>query len=589
MPALIGTLTVPLMAFAGHLLGGRLVALAASFLLAVSPLHVYFSREGRPYYLLMALALALLCALLQKGSRVGRTTAWVACLLGAYVGLHALPVLATFLALATFAWLLSRQPSVPLSRSPYLHYLAAASIALALSYGLYMTRSKMNMPAIEQGESQSALQESPVFESPLSERSRQRFLASMTTSGHPSVLMRPRSWLLIALAGVGLLAIGSVKDGSVPTSRDRLLVAGMFFLPAVLSIVALVAVGRWYGIRYTSSAHPAFLLLVALGISSIASLVSRATARAAMRSKRLARPLPRWTTTAIVAALLLAVVAPNIEAASNDPYRKLDWRGVAEFFDQIALPGEPIVIPNDWPKICLDYYLQQQGRQVEFISIWETAARGDAVVAERPMGWLLTAGYRKSNEARAWMHQFVPVMKRSEEEMALFFFPDLVTLLQTRYQAQKGSVFDRQFDEMGRRFEFGGGETTLQGLGWSYPENDGAGMDFQWAVGEQAELGVPVGTAEDALIRLRAQPFTYPEASPQEVDLYLNDTTIATFQLPEGWSEHEIEVPASTWSSGANILYLRFRRTTRVSEAIEGASDRRSLSAAFDYLEVVPQ
>ncbi len=41
LPAIIGILTLPLMALTGRLLGGRLVALTATFLLAVSPLHVY--------------------------------------------------------------------------------------------------------------------------------------------------------------------------------------------------------------------------------------------------------------------------------------------------------------------------------------------------------------------------------------------------------------------------------------------------------------------------------------------------------------------------------------------------------------------
>ena len=199
LPAIIGILTLPLMALTGYLLGGRLVALAATFLLAVSPLHVYYSREGRPYYLLMALALLLLLALLQKGSRTGIWIAYVGCLLAAYVGIHAVPVLLAFAALSMIGGWWNLRDGVKPLRSPYVHYLVAAILALGLSYGLYMTQSRINLPAFEKSERQVEPMERfsegwdrrrwTAFESPPTRTNQLRFLASMTTSGHPSVLM----------------------------------------------------------------------------------------------------------------------------------------------------------------------------------------------------------------------------------------------------------------------------------------------------------------------------------------------------------------------------------------------------------------
>ena len=114
---------------------------------------------------------------------------------------------------------------------------------------------------------------------------------------------------------------------------------------------------------------------------------------------------------------ILLLAAPNVGAARTAPYDKLDWRGIAEYFDAVALEGEPVVVPNEWPKICLDYYLRPLGREVEFVKIWEQADLGDKVVAQRERGWLLTAGYRKSNEARTWMHRFTPVLRKKREEI----------------------------------------------------------------------------------------------------------------------------------------------------------------------------
>ncbi|MEM7587326.1 MAG: glycosyltransferase family 39 protein, partial [Acidobacteriota bacterium] len=509
-PAIVGILTLPLMAVTARRIGGPHLAVVATLLLAVSPLHVYFSREGRPYYLLMTLTLWLLYALLQRGSRTGTALAVSGCLLSAYVGIQCLPVLMSFAVLSTGAALgdLRRRRSAPSrDRLAALQAPAAACVALALAFGLYMTRSDVNSPLREKAPAQAKVEKSPLYQSPVSQRSLSLLLASMTTSGHPTRSLEPRSWLLLALAIAGLLA------GLRRRSLGTVLTVGMFLLPTVLSLAALVSVSRWYGIRYTSAGLLPFLLLTAMGLVALAERIGQRLAKRASR-----RQVAAWVTSLAVALLL---VAPNLEAARQDPFRKLDWRGVAQFFDAIALDDEPVLIPNGWPQLCLDHYLQELDRSVEFVTIWESAELGEQAVTERQRGWLLTAGFRRTNEVRAWMHRFVSVLKKPEEELDLFFFPDFKTLFETRFAAGKGAVFTQRFAEMGQRFEFVEDERLLKGQGWSYPErNDTA--SFQWAVGSQAELGLPVdlpadAPPSDATLRLRVLPYLYPEAPPQNL------------------------------------------------------------------------
>jgi hypothetical protein len=185
------------------------------------------------------------------------------------------------------------------------------------------------------------------------------------------------------------------------------------------------------------------------------------------------------------------------------------------------------------------------------------------------------------------MHRFQPVLKKREEEMALFFFPDLPTLLETRFAAGKGGVFEREFEAMERRFEFGGTELLLQGRGWSYPETNRARIGYQWATGSTAELGLPLQQPRWARIRFRALPFQFAEAPPQFLKLQLNEETIGTVELVGGWTEHEFAVPPTAWRSGANILFLTFSRTTVPAQVVPGSHDQRPLSAAFDFLEIV--
>lgn len=397
----------------------------------------------------------------------------------------------------------------------------------------------------------------------------------MTTSGHQSRLLEGRSWLLLVVAIVGVL-FGLYREPGA-TMRVTL----MFALTTCLSIAALVSVERWYGLRYTATALPAFVLLMAAGIVFPATWLTSRPPGTGWQAKR---PLA----TGLVTALLLAVLAaPNVIAARADAQRKLDWRGVAHFFDEIALDNEPILMGNTWPEICLGYYLRDLDRRARFINLWESSARGEEVVERTPRGWLLTAGFRKTNEVRGWMHRFQPVLKKREEEMALFFFPDFPTLLETRFAAGKGGVFEREFEATGRRFDFGGAELLLQGRGWSYPETNRGGVGYQWAMGPVVELGLPLEKPRPAWIRLRALPFQYPEAPPQILELRLNEKAIATVELVGGWTQHEFRVPPAAWSSGANILFLTFSRSTAPAQVVPGSHDQRPLSAAFDFLELV--
>ena len=77
----------------------------------------------------------------------------------------------------------------------------------------------------------------------------------MTTSGHQSVLLERRSWVLLALSLVGLVG-GMYRR----PRKDDLDSWDVCYYRRALTIVALVSLDRWYGMRYTASALPAFLL-----------------------------------------------------------------------------------------------------------------------------------------------------------------------------------------------------------------------------------------------------------------------------------------------------------------------------------------
>ena len=84
----------------------RKTAVVAAILLAASPLHVYFSREGRPYAAVMLMAGLLLLLLLERRRLWAVPAAYAIAIATAYLGAVAAPVLLSFgfLSLSDWIW-----------------------------------------------------------------------------------------------------------------------------------------------------------------------------------------------------------------------------------------------------------------------------------------------------------------------------------------------------------------------------------------------------------------------------------------------------------------------------------------------------
>lgn len=579
VPAFAGIATLPLMALAGFLISGRLVSLVATLFLAVSPLHVYFSCEGRPYAAVMFLACIMLVVLLRPRWRWSVPVAYLICVTAAYTGAMSAPLLVGFGAIAgiqLLGWLWKGRrggltgEETALRRISF-HFVFAAAIGVALILLLYIDFDAAPQYALDFSKPQSKL-----VTNSLSIRAVKKFVASMSTSGVNWISMQRRSVWFFALAALGSAA------GLWQRRRVTMLTIAMFLLPTLASFAALIAMGRFYAMRYTCSGHTAFILLVALGVVAVARFFVRVIPTDA-GSGRL-RPLAGSALALTISGL---VAGPNVEAARSQPYEKLDWRGLAKFFHDTAIDGETIVAANRWPYMCLDYYLEQMPGPIQIVDASRSVDRAQSMAARSDSAWLVTAGIRYAPEMRKWMHQFDHILSRQIAELDVFFTPDFQTLVETRFDAQRGPVLLEAFEGQSQRFEFEPNELLLQGAGWSFPELNKEGISFQWATAPEVELGLPVSSQRDRMIRFRALPFSYPGAPAQTVELVLNSEVLGSVELSQGWSEHEVIAPASAWRGGPDILTLRFGRTNSPTQVNPGSSDRRFLSAAFDYLEVV--
>jgi mannosyltransferase len=395
--AVVGTATIPLVALAGALAGGVEVGVAAAWLLAVAPFHVYYSREGRPYALLTFLCALLLVAFLVRRRRAALAIAWPVAVALPYLAVSAIQVLVGGLLTAAACAVVerrrgAREPDTARRRGPWLPLLAASAsglVLLALLFGRFprgpqfgpFPRGHLRLVLFVL----NALAASPFWPVPIS-------------------LLTP---LLVGAALLGLVVLAR---------RDRLRAV------AVGGLALAVAVTVWFGmeipdhfftLRYFSPVLPPFLVLAAAGIAAAARGIARLAARlqGGAVSSRLAP--------AATAAMVLALVAADLGTALGVPYRKADWRDAARAVAVRASGPATVLAANGWSRVCLDFYLRRAPRlRLQPL----TPPPGEAVARALRQGpcWLVRGGYPEQPALRRWLHHFPAVWHGRDEGIGVF-------------------------------------------------------------------------------------------------------------------------------------------------------------------------
>ena len=562
MAALAGIATVVLLYIvSAKATRDRRIALIAAGFLAVSPLHVYYSREARPYAAIMLMATILLGLLLARRRVWTTPAAYVACLATAYLGAISAPVLLSFGLLAASVWLWDRRSRVPWPG----HYVTAALLGIGIVVVLFPALQRLGRTT-GHGEF--------IVTSPLSVVAADRLLASLTVSGVEWASSTPRTYLILTLALLGFVFAARRAP------KRAVLLVGMAILPIAIWLAVLVSLDRWYNIRYTSAGLPAMTLLIALGVVGLSDLLWGLIAKSPAATR-----VPRVST---IGAFLLAalLIAPGWRHARFEPLQKPDWRGLAGLLADLAADDEPVITQGWWSEMCLRYYLGQEDRPFEIVSSDGDVAKAQQLLPADKPGWLAAAGYVKADEFRRWMHGADPVVRSSVANLELYFHPDFSHFLAPASRSAPLSLLLNVRGAVGHRRDFGDSEILL-GSGWSYPETSGDGTSFRWAMAPESELGLLRTDASEALLRLRMLPFPSPDHPAQTVKVVLNSTHIEHLQLDAGWRDYEVAVPGGIWRAGANLVVLRFGWQQSPTDFNPEATDQRYLAVAFDLIEVV--
>jgi uncharacterized membrane protein len=313
--AVWGAVSVGLLYLLGQRWASMWVGILAALLLAIAPLHVWFSQEARMYSATCALGLLAVWAL-SEAVKTGRWVAWLGWVVATTLGLytHYLTLIFLLIEIIVF-WLVCYWAEV------LRHRVLPGALALAsalLLYGPWLQRLAGELDPFVGGGiwyfgSISA------------------WLATLGVHVANRQLVTILAVIcLIGIAALNLLGwkvVSRLKRRSFSVDTSVVIVMVLFYLAALVASVW----PRGYGIRRQMLIFfPYFLLVVAWGVAGL-------------------QRRNRW------AGGLVAITVPFL-VANLAFTEQQDWRSLAGFMAEQARPQDVILFSAPYYAECLDYY-----------------------------------------------------------------------------------------------------------------------------------------------------------------------------------------------------------------------------------------
>jgi hypothetical protein len=525
VPALCGLAAVAIAASIAHKIGERAAGVfAVAAITAMSPLHVYFSREARPYGLVLLLSTVALLLLIEDKSFGGFVATLLALL---YTSAVAGPLVA---AIAVTALIVRNWR------------FAAVSVAtLALFPLLYRG------PRVPSHD--------PVRRLDLSlfaDIVRAFSVSALNSPVRPAALTA-----VVVFVVIGVIAIARRNR------RAAVILVAMTLLPPLFAVASLRAIVHWFAIRYVIAGLPAFLVLAGAGVGALASFAGGAELAFAV---------------VVVAALALELVP----IARREPALKVDWRSLAATLKEHARPGDIIVAGQMWSGASMAYYLHDLPPGVRFMGLFDVKG-ASAELRKAKAGWLISAG-PGYNPVREWMCRF-PVVASSElEDLRVHFAPSVSDFVLRHANAEENraasyAAGDSVLLDVGNRDDLlvGGVWGTREG-----PPNDA----FRWVLAREVSITFAIHGMHANTIRVTAIPVADPSLPPQHMQLSLNGAAVGEVTMHDFLADYALDASAALWRDGLNVLTFTFSRATTPASLIPGSTDQRTLAAAIHRVTI---
>ena len=423
-PALFfGTLAVPLIYLLARQLFNRRVGLLAAALLTWSSFAIQYSRELRPYALLLVLVLVSYIGL-WRAYQTQQVRYWAIVFLGLtgaafthYFALFMLLPLGLFVAI---------QQLRHLRVAKFWPQTAAFALCLFLLFATLVLSGRFRFLYNVSFGVASAVTQPEQLTAPSTEKPNRgsgppleltffvdKVLGPLAT-GNPAGLLLYNGFFLLAV--LSLLVRPDKR-------RPILMLLGWLCLPILLIYLFLLYRGTFYAIRYILYTLPAYLMLVAYGLETIVTflwqLLSKIRPYPWVDQRSILFKRPIWPSSALalllILPLLLAKTADLQAYYTADAHE--DWRAVGRLLQTYADPADAVIAVRAEP--TMNWYYPPA--TANYGTFHTTSAVWQALNAH-PRRWFVLSSYsrRRDKALRDWLGNNGGVMIGIDRRVVLY-------------------------------------------------------------------------------------------------------------------------------------------------------------------------
>ena len=389
LPSLItGVLAIPLVYRLGTAAFDQPTGLLAAALLALSPFHIWYSQEARPYSMLACLAAAVGFFFI-KALKDDEPRWWIS--LGIASGLAYLThYYALLIPLCQFMFFVC---TLRQYRLLFRKWIAIQFIAfLLLAPWLYL---QLTQEVIVLGVNWMP---QPTLLSPF-----------LTLQGFSVGVSNSFTGATIAGLSITLIALGLGLFQLRTSNRDSALFLGLWIV-APFALVLLIATRRvYYFNRYFIVILPAFVTLISAGVVHVP-----------VRNLRTI-----MTTALILVSAISLLFYPNVAT-----FPQQNWRGAAQYVAENAMPSDLIIVDGILDQLAWNHYYEgeQEATMRHLDSITESKEPIDSVYQAGRRLWMIQPGDMDAQEWD-WLD------KQGAEIVEKIAFTSLVVILVDQVQS----------------------------------------------------------------------------------------------------------------------------------------------------------
>lgn len=392
LPAVVlGTLTLPVTYQLGRSLLGHSEGLLLMALLTISPFHIRYSQEARPYALVV-LGVILAGYAFWRFRATGRRRDLVLLQIGVLIfslaHLFAVVIFVPFLIFTVVDFFFSQDRNRAAKSMGALlgTGLVALAILLSLGYGsaLYYSTKEFGKAVVEPEKFTVEAEQKPNRRA--GPQVNEFFVKAEILGPLGAGDAEPVLWLFNGLAGLGLLYLLTQKR------YDLSLLLSLWILVPIGTIVAfLVYRGTFFASRYIIFTLPAYFILLTAGVMALPRWLRCAE--------------PRWVSRGaflVLSGLVLLASAGRLTQLYAEQKNE-DWRLVSQFLAQNAHSDDAVIVVN--AESTMNWYYPPVKTEV---NRFDTLASIQSEVAQGRRSWVILSVF--SNylgdevlKIRAWL------------------------------------------------------------------------------------------------------------------------------------------------------------------------------------------